>query len=100
MDKENISQITPVVTVDEMDKIKKVMDDYTAYIIISKAKDIPGRFKEWRVYRDLTLREVEVATGISNAYLSQLETGKIKKPSFEVVAKLCIIYKIRLIVGW
>ncbi len=29
----------------------------------------------------LRLREVEDACGVSNAYLSQLETGKIIKPS-------------------
>lgn len=92
--------ISPVITVEEMDKIKKVMDDCTSYIIVAKPKDIPGKFKEWRIYRDLTLREVEIATGVSNAYLSQIETGKIKKPSFDVVCKLCDIYKIRLIVGW
>lgn len=39
-----------------------------------------------------TLRQVEDLTGISNAYLSQLETGKIKKPSFEVVVKLNKLY--------
>ena len=30
---------------------------------------------------DLTLRAVEEETGISNAYLSQLEHGKIKTPA-------------------
>jgi len=49
-------------------------------------------FKELRIKRGLTLREVETATGISNAYLSQLENGKIKKPSFEVVQKLNNLY--------
>ncbi len=40
----------------------------------------------------LTLRDVEEKTGISNAYLSQLESGKIKNPSWEVVRKLFILY--------
>lgn len=31
--------------------------------------------------RGATLREVERATGISNAYLSQLETGAVNEPS-------------------
>ncbi len=44
----------------------------------------------------LTLREVEDSTGISNAYLSQLENDKIKKPSANVLYKLADIYKISL----
>ena len=41
-----------------------------------------------------TLREVEKRTGISNAYLSQLETGKIKNPSPSVLHKLALFYKV------
>ena len=44
----------------------------------------------------LTLRQVEDAIGISNAYLSQLENDKIKKPSANVLYKLANIYKIDL----
>lgn len=44
----------------------------------------------------LTLREVEIATGISNAYLSQLENEKIKKPSASILYKLANVYKIDL----
>ena len=40
----------------------------------------------------MTLRFVEEKTGISNCYLSQLETGKIKKPSFNAVIKLVRLY--------
>lgn len=36
----------------------------------------------------LTLRQVEEAVGMSNAYLSQLENEKIKKPSANVLYKL------------
>jgi transcriptional regulator with XRE-family HTH domain len=32
-----------------------------------------------------TLRDVDVATGINNGLLSQIETGHIKNPSFETV---------------
>jgi HTH-type transcriptional regulator, competence development regulator len=46
--------------------------------------------------RQLTLRQVEEATGVSNAYLSQLETGKIKKPSANVLYKLATIYGVEL----
>ncbi len=40
----------------------------------------------------LTLRDVEEATGVSNAYLSQLENDKIKKPSANVLYKLATLY--------
>ncbi len=43
-----------------------------------------------------TLRQVEEATGISNAYLSQLENDKIKKPSANVLYKLASLYAIPL----
>lgn len=42
----------------------------------------------------LTLRAVEEATGISNAYLSQLEKGKIKQPSPLILYKLSDVYKV------
>ncbi len=44
----------------------------------------------------LTLKDVENATGISNAYLSQLENEKIKKPSASILYKLANVYKIDL----
>jgi len=49
-------------------------------------------FKKLRKDKKLTLRQVEEVTGISNAYLSQLETGKIKSPSFDTVIKLLKLY--------
>jgi HTH-type transcriptional regulator, competence development regulator len=47
-----------------------------------------------RELRNLSLRDVEDATGISNAYLSQLENGKIKKPSPHFLHKLAAVYDI------
>lgn len=41
-----------------------------------------------RTRKGLTLRDVERETGVSNAYLSQLEGGKIKQPSPAVLQKL------------
>lgn len=69
------------------------------YIIVAKIADIPYKLKEWRKYRGLSIRDVEKATGISNPLLSQLENGKIKSPSFNIVVKLCEFYKVRLIIG-
>jgi HTH-type transcriptional regulator, competence development regulator len=40
----------------------------------------------------MSLRGVERATGISNAYLSQLETGKIKTPAPQNLHKLAELY--------
>jgi transcriptional regulator with XRE-family HTH domain len=42
----------------------------------------------------LTLREAEDASGVSNAYLSQLESGKIAKPSPPFLHKLATAYGI------
>lgn len=41
-----------------------------------------------RECRGLTLRGLEKKTGISNALLSQIETGKIKEPSWRNVVKI------------
>lgn len=45
-----------------------------------------------RLARKLSLREVEDASGVSNAYLSQLEQGKIAKPSPHFLHKLAGCY--------
>jgi HTH-type transcriptional regulator, competence development regulator len=59
-------------------------------------KSLGGTLKESRELIPMTLRQVEEATGISNAYLSQLENDKIKKPSASVLYKLSSIYKMEL----
>lgn len=50
--------------------------------------------KELRERSGLTLRQVEEATLISNSYLSQLETGKIKKPSAQALYVLAKLYRV------
>lgn len=52
------------------------------------------RLKFARKVKNKTLREVENEVGISNAYLSQLETGKIKEPGFFVLIKLVYYYNL------
>src|SRR5579884_4298977 len=42
--------------------------------------------------KGLTLRAVQDAVGVSNAYLSQLETGKVQSPSPIVLHKLSELY--------
>lgn len=44
----------------------------------------------------MTLRDVEEASEVSNAYLSQLETGKITKPSPDFLYRLSEAYTARL----
>lgn len=55
-----------------------------------------SELKKARDETSLTLRQVEDATGISNAYLSQLENDKIKKPSANILYKLAEIYNVEL----
>lgn len=57
-------------------------------------KSLGETLKECRRLTCLTLRQVEDASGVSNAYLSQLENDKIKKPSASVLYKLSCIYKV------
>jgi transcriptional regulator with XRE-family HTH domain len=52
--------------------------------------------KQRRELMMLTLRQVEEAIGISNAYLSQLENNKIKKPSLNFLYKLGNLYGVEL----
>lgn len=49
-----------------------------------------------RADRKMTLREVEEATNkqVSNAYLSQIENGKIQKPSPNILHALAELYAI------
>lgn len=41
-----------------------------------------------RELRGITLRDLEKKTGISNALLSQIETGKVQEPNFRNVVKI------------
>lgn len=55
-----------------------------------------GLLGDLRTAKGLSLREVEAATGraVSNAYLSQLEKGKIRKPSPHVLHRLAAVYAV------
>lgn len=59
-------------------------------------KSLGKTLKDARELMSLTLRQVEEAIDISNAYLSQLENDKIKKPSANVLYKLANLYRIEL----
>ena len=47
-----------------------------------------------RKRKGLTLRSVQSQVGVSNAYISQLETGKVNEPSPHVLYKLSRLYKV------
>jgi transcriptional regulator with XRE-family HTH domain len=55
-----------------------------------------GLLADLRTARGFTLRQVEQATGnaVSNAYLSQLEKGKVQKPSPNVLHSLASVYAV------
>jgi transcriptional regulator with XRE-family HTH domain len=55
-----------------------------------------GMLVDLRTARGFTLRQVEEATdyAVSNAYLSQLEKGKVQKPSPDVLHSLAAAYAV------
>lgn len=54
-----------------------------------------GKFlQNAREAKKLSLRAVEKAVDISNAYISQLESGKIKQPSPSILHKLAELYEV------
>ena len=58
-------------------------------------KDSLGKILKYaRESKKLSLRTVEEVTGVSNAYLSQLENEKVTKPSANILHKLATLYKI------
>ena len=57
-------------------------------------KRIGEELRRIRGIKGLTLRQVEELTGISNAYLSQLETGGAANPSPRILYKLSEVYDV------
>lgn len=55
-----------------------------------------------RMHRQLSLRDVERRTGRSNAYLSQIERGLIKRPDPVVLLELAELYSLdfELLAAW
>ena len=58
------------------------------------ANELGGLLADLRVAKGFSLRQVEEATdkAVSNAYLSQLERGKIRKPSPNLLHSLAAVY--------
>jgi transcriptional regulator with XRE-family HTH domain len=61
-----------------------------------RPNELGALLADLRTAKGLSLREVEEATdnAVSNAYLSQLENGKIKKPSPNVLHSLAQVYAV------
>ena len=61
---------------------------------MGQATELGTVLADLRTAKGFSLREVEAATGnaVSNAYLSQLENGKIQKPSPNVLHSLAEVY--------
>lgn len=55
-------------------------------------KNIGDKLKLYRKLSKKTLRQVQIATGVNNGYLSQLENGKIDNPSYRTVFILLQYY--------
>lgn len=49
---------------------------------------IQTRLKEERARQGLTLRQLESVSGVSNAMISQIETGRVVSPSVQVIHAL------------
>jgi transcriptional regulator with XRE-family HTH domain len=67
---------------------------------IDRADEAPQSLGDFLAYtrgiKKLTLRDVEEASGreVSNAYLSQLETGKIGCPRPNILHSLALVYSV------
>lgn len=61
---------------------------------MDKNNDLGTLLRTARELKQLSLRGVERAIGISNAYLSQIESGKINQPSPSILHKLSELYEL------
>lgn len=57
------------------------------------ASELGSTLKTLREAKGLTLRDVEEKTKISNPFLSQLESGKVRQPSPIALFKLAALYE-------
>ena len=64
--------------------------------VVGRPNELGGLLADLRTAKGLSLRQVEEATdkAVSNAYLSQLEKGKIRKPSPNVLHSLAAVYAV------
>jgi transcriptional regulator with XRE-family HTH domain len=62
--------------------------------LVGRPSELGALLADLRAAKGLSLREVEEASGkaVSNAYLSQLENGRIQRPSPNVLHSLAEVY--------
>ena len=67
-----------------------------------KPPQVGAVLRRARMHRQLSLRDVERRTGRSNAYLSQIERGLIKRPDPVVLLELAELYALNfeLLAAW
>jgi transcriptional regulator with XRE-family HTH domain len=68
--------------------------DHSIQSLDPMPNELAQQLRQLRALRDKSLREVEKETGISNAYLSQLERGKSENPSPHKLHKLADYYDV------
>lgn len=63
---------------------------------VAQPSDLGALLADLRVAKGLSLRQVQEATdrAVSNAYLSQLEKGRIQRPSPNVLHSLAAVYAV------
>jgi len=73
---------------------RSVRGDASSFV--ARPSELGALLADLRTAKGLSLRDVEEASerSVSNAYLSQLENGKIKKPSPNVLHTLAKIYSV------
>jgi transcriptional regulator with XRE-family HTH domain len=59
-----------------------------------RTRQLGTYLKSLRNASKLSLRDVEGQSGVSNAFLSQIESGKVKKPSPAMLNKLAQLYRV------
>lgn len=59
-----------------------------------QANEFGEYLRDLRKERNLTIRQIEAYSGVSNSYLSQLENGKRGIPSPEILQKLAPVLKV------
>lgn len=59
-------------------------------------KALASYLRNIRKQRGLSLKKVEKAAGVSNAYLSQLERGRRNPPHPDILKKLAKVYEVPL----
>lgn len=69
---------------------------YISMMRITIEETLAQKLKTLRASRGLSLRELKKETGLSDAYLSQLENGKNANPGMRALRTLAKFYNVRI----